>query len=239
MKFSIPKFETFLSEQAETTETLSLRKQIEDKKTERAKKMQEIANIDTTISTLEKNIIALKGKIAADQSKQPQPGAEKTTESYHGEEPIEEDPYQDEEWRAGDWVEEDPPVDIYEDEDEDEEAEEEEEDEETEEEEEDFSDYVFSIIIENREEEIIAKIYKNHDDDFWKVRVVKGEEEPLESMQFDPDMDKIDVIEHLAEIFDEVEELSMEDYKDLLDDKEEFDSEYYEKDEGSEEEETI
>lgn len=89
------------------------------------------------------------------------------------------------------------------------------------------SDYVFAVKINAEEDdEIIAKVYRNEEDTFWKVRVVKGDEEPLETMQFDPDMEFVDIIEKMGEIYDDVEEISMEEYKGLLDDKAEKDSEY-------------
>jgi hypothetical protein len=92
------------------------------------------------------------------------------------------------------------------------------------------SDYVFAVRINTGEEdEIIAKVYRNEEDAFWKVRVVKGDEEPLEAMQFDPDMEFVDIIEKMGEIYDDVEEISMEEYKGLLDDKQEKDAEFYSK----------
>jgi len=50
-------------------------------------------------------------------------------------------------------------------------------------------------------------------------------------MQFDPDMEFVDIIEKLGEIYDEVEEVSMDEYQDLLDDKEEIDAQYFSKEE--------
>lgn len=98
------------------------------------------------------------------------------------------------------------------------------------------SDYVFAIRITDpdEEEDIIAKIYRNEDDAFWKIRVVQGSEEPLEAMQFDPDMEFLDIIEKVGEIYDDVEEISMEEYKGLLDDKQEKDAEFYPKEEMKE-----
>lgn len=90
-------------------------------------------------------------------------------------------------------------------------------------------DYAFSVTVidEDEEEDIIAKFYKDEDDDFWKARVVQGSEEPIESMQFDPDMNKVDIIEHLATIFDEVIEMDVDEYEEDLDDKEFIDDLYY------------
>jgi len=90
-------------------------------------------------------------------------------------------------------------------------------------------DYVFTLRIIDRDEEedIIAKFFKDEDDDFWKVRVVQGSEEPLETMQFDPEMEMLEIIEHLATMFDEVEQMDVEEYEDLLDDKEKSDEIFY------------
>lgn len=91
-------------------------------------------------------------------------------------------------------------------------------------------DYVFSVTVldEDEEEDIIAKFYKDEEDDFWKARVVQGSEEPIESMQFDPDMNKVDIIEHLATIFDEVIEKDVDEYEEDLNDKEFIEDLYYE-----------
>ena len=107
-----------------------------------------------------------------------------------------------------------------------------EENEEEEEEEaiEDISiEYVFALRIKapSEESEIICKVYRNQDDDFWKIRVVKGSEEPLETMQFDPSMDMVSIIERIGEIYEEVEEVDMDEYEELLDDKEENDEKYF------------
>ena len=90
-------------------------------------------------------------------------------------------------------------------------------------------DYVFTlkVIDKDEEEDIIVKFYQDEADDYWKGRVVQGEEEPIESMQFDPDMEMIDIIEHLATMFDEVEQIDTDDYEDMLDDKEKVDATYY------------
>lgn len=90
-------------------------------------------------------------------------------------------------------------------------------------------DYLFALSL-NRpgdDEDIVAKVYRNEGDDFWKIRVVQGEEQPLEGMQFDPDMQMVDIIERLAEIYDEVQEVDIEDYEDMIDDKEENDDKYF------------
>lgn len=90
-------------------------------------------------------------------------------------------------------------------------------------------DYVFSVEIEDdgEEENIIAKFYKDAENDYWKARVVQGSEEPVESMQFDPEMDKVGIIQHLGSMFDEVEEIDTDEYEEMLDDKEKLDDIFY------------
>lgn len=88
-------------------------------------------------------------------------------------------------------------------------------------------EYVFHVRIDDIEEEIIAKIYRDSDDEDWTVRVVKGSEEPLQSMQFDNTLDKLDIIGYIAEIYDEIEIIDHKEYEYLLDDKEKIDTEYY------------
>lgn len=89
--------------------------------------------------------------------------------------------------------------------------------------------FVLKIMDHNEDDDIIAKFYKNDADDYWKARVVQGSEEPIESMQFDPDMDKITIIDHLGTMFDEIEEIDIDEYDEMLDDKEDIDDEFYNK----------
>lgn len=92
-------------------------------------------------------------------------------------------------------------------------------------------DYVFTLKVKSDldEEDIIAKFYKNEDDEYWRVRVVQGEEKPLEDMKFDPDLESLDIMEKVAEIpgYSEVEEMETQEYQDLIDDKEILDNFYY------------
>ena len=92
-------------------------------------------------------------------------------------------------------------------------------------------DYVFALEIEEESEDepIIAKIYKDSDEENWKIRVVQGNEEPLETMQIDSDLSKNEVIDKISEIpgFSNIKELDINDYEDLVNDKEDVDSTYY------------
>ena len=97
-------------------------------------------------------------------------------------------------------------------------------------------EYVFHIKMdEGTEDEIIAKVYRDNEDDYWTVRVVKGDEEPLQSMKFDPVLDKLDIIGYLADMYNDVETIDHKEYEYLISDKDKVDKEYYEDIEGIEE----
>jgi len=90
-------------------------------------------------------------------------------------------------------------------------------------------EYVFNVRINAEyDSEIIAKIYKENEDDDWEIRVVKGDELPLQDMKFDNRLDKLDIIGYLADFYEEIEIMDPEEYQYLLDDKEKIDKEYYE-----------
>jgi hypothetical protein len=224
-----------------TQQYLVVKKQIADKQTQKDQLMKQVNQKDNEINILTKNLIAIEAKAAQEQGKeaaiktgetaQPENKAEATSTSSNeslvsisdlmteinemegwlaemGAEEFEEE--------GGEIPGEVLDVEEFEDDDEEGPAEQDKED-------------VFAIRISDpdEDEEIIAKVYKNEDNDFWKIRVVQGSEDPLETMQFDPDMEFVDIIEKLGEIYDEVEEISMDEYQDLLDDKEEIDSQYF------------
>jgi len=89
-------------------------------------------------------------------------------------------------------------------------------------------EYCFHVKINPEEDtEIIAKFYKDNEDDNWTVRVVRGDEEPLQSMEFDNRLDKLEIIGYLADMYDEIEIIDPKEYEYLLDDKEKVDNEYY------------
>jgi hypothetical protein len=97
-----------------------------------------------------------------------------------------------------------------------------------EDEDENRDEFVFHVRInEGTDNEIIAKFFKDNEEDQWEVRVVKGDEEPLESMEFNEKFDKIEIISYLANIYDEIEIMDEKEYEYLLDDKEKIDKEYY------------
>ncbi len=94
-------------------------------------------------------------------------------------------------------------------------------------------EYVFHVKVDpETDEEIIAKVYKDNPDKNWRVRVVKGDEEPLQSTEFDFRLNKLDIIGYLADIYSEVEIIDPKEYEYLLNDKEDVDDEYYESEVG-------
>ena len=225
---------------------LSIKKQISDKQSKRDQLMKTVNQMDNEMNILNKNLIAIETKAAELQGKeveaQEKPsGQAQGTQTVEVQGAVKESIDLDSWWRENvseamddeDNDKFDLDQEIYDrNPDYDVELEGEEfEDEEEEDEREDSleGDYVFAVkvIDGDEEEDIIAKFYKDEDDDFWKARVVQGSEEPIESMQFDPEMEKLDIIEHLATIYDEVEELDTEDYEEMLDDKDVIDDIFY------------
>ncbi|HRT03192.1 MAG TPA: hypothetical protein P5513_04575 [Candidatus Diapherotrites archaeon] len=224
-----------------TNQYLNIKKQIADKKTKKDQLMRSVNQIDNEINILNKNLIAIESKAAEIQSRKKEELAGKKEEIKTVEVTgkVKEDIDIDKWWKENvseamkDELDDEDMYDEYEEDmdiDNSEENEEENDNDDS-----DYSltsledDYVFALKITDEEKDdiIIAKFYKNEDDDFWKARVVKGEEEPLESMQFDPDMEKDDIIDRLKDIFDDVEEIDIKDYEDLIDNKEKIEDIFY------------
>jgi len=213
---------------------LSVKKQISDKQTKRDQLMKSVNQVDNEMNILNKNLIAIETKAAELQGKTEE-AEKKPTGQAQGTQTIEvqgnvkESLDIDEWWRknVSEALEDAEEADMDLEAGPEEEPIEDEEEAETEDSLE--GDYVFTVKIvdSNEDEDIIAKFYRDEDDDFWKARVVQGSEEPIESMQFDPEMEMLDIIEHLATIYDEVEQIDTDDYEEMLDDKETIDDIFY------------
>jgi len=213
---------------------LSVKKQISDKQTKRDQLMKSVNQVDNEMNILNKNLIAIETKAAELQGKTEE-AEKKSTGQAQGTQTIEvqgnvkESLDIDEWWRknVSEALEDAEEADMDLEAGPEEEPIEDEEEAETEDSLE--GDYVFTVKIvdSNEDEDIIAKFYRDEDDDFWKARVVQGSEEPIESMQFDPEMEMLDIIEHLATIYDEVEQIDTDDYEEMLDDKETIDDIFY------------
>lgn len=101
---------------------------------------------------------------------------------------------------------------------------------------------IFAVkLVDDEDVELIVKFYKDGGSDYWKARVVDGPGEPLESMRFEPDMDKLDIIKKLNDIpgYDDIKEIDIDDYKDLINDKEDIDKEVEDEKEKDEAEEFL
>ena len=216
--------ENFLNEDIDipaelSPQYLTVQKQISDKEAQKNLLLKQVNQKDVEIGVLQKNLLAIQVKAAQLQGKtiaaqkEVKPAVQATSGKVATNESIDE--------AFSDDIDLLDPLD-------DEEEEEKVRDE-------DEKEWLFALRINDstEEEEIIAKVYKNDEDDFWKIRIVQGSEEPLESMQFDPDMDMVSVIEKIGEIYDEVEELDLDEYENLLDDKEEQDEKYKYEDEDN------
>lgn len=221
---------------------LTVKKQMADKQSKRDQLMKSVNQVDNEMNILNKNLIAIETKAAELQGKEVEAQGEKVqgTQTVEVQGNVKESLDIDEWWRENvseamndesddtfdldqDIYDRNPDYDV--------EGDREEFDEEEDVEDEDSleGDYVFAVkvIDGDEEEDIIAKFYRDEEEDFWKARVVQGSEEPIESMQFDPEMEKLDIIEHLATIYDEVEEIDTDDYEEMLDDKEVIDDIFY------------
>lgn len=225
---------------------LSIKKQVLDKQTKKDRLMKSVNQVDNEINILSKNLIAIEVKAAdlsgqaektQDQAqKQAAQAAQQNAEAVANAPTVESFSFSIDDWwkthvtegdtqdlddymnHEGDWGDEDTEVITEPDEAEDSESLE--------------GDYVFTIKVDVAEEDgedIIAKFYKNEDDDFWRVRVVQGDEQPLEDMQFDPELDMVEIIEKIAEIpgYSETQEMETQEYEDLLDDKDIIDQAFY------------
>jgi hypothetical protein len=233
---------------------LVVKKQIADKQTQRDLLMKQVNQKENEINILTKNLIAIESKATQLQGKAAEVKAGKTTSAGNTTPSVQgattpQTPQANESFKILDLLAElnemdkDWLLEEFEEE-EDWEQEEREQERATINDEEEWiandenenPDYIFAlrVIDDSEPEDIIAKVYRNEisedEDGFWKIRVVQGSEDPLETMQFDPDMEFLDILEKIGEMYDEVEEIPMEEYQDLLDDKEKEDSKFYEDD---------
>jgi hypothetical protein len=219
-----------------STQYLTVKKQISDKQSKKDQIMKAVNQIENEMNILNRNLIAIETKAAQMQGQQQaqQVQQEKKAQAAQGQGEVQVTESEDlddlwKEYIKESIDEEEPDIDLAADDIEDDTEDEDLADEPEETGDSLEGDYVFAlkIIDSSEEEDIIAKFYKDEDDDYWKARVVQGSEEPIESMQFDPDMEMIDIIEHLATMFDEVEEVDVDDYEEMLDDKEKVDDIFY------------
>ena len=75
-------------------------------------------------------------------------------------------------------------------------------------------DKVFHIKVEDEGEAFIGKIYKLFDEGEWRSKVIDGESETFEKLNYDPDWDEIDIIAFLRENYADAEIISEDDFND-------------------------
>ena len=94
--------------------------------------------------------------------------------------------------------------------------------------EEDFSDAdekideekVFYVKVDDEAEEFIGKIYKLFDEGDWRSKLVDGESDTFEKLNYDPDWDEVDIIAFLRENYADAELMSEEEYNSHIEDPE-------------------
>jgi hypothetical protein len=80
---------------------------------------------------------------------------------------------------------------------------------------------VFYVKIDDEAEEFIGKIYKLFDDGEWRSKLVDGESETFEKINFDPDYDEFDIISFLRDNYADAELLSEDEYNKYIEDSKE------------------
>lgn len=93
---------------------------------------------------------------------------------------------------------------------------------------EDFSDKsekideekVFYIQVDDEGESFIGKIYKLFDEGDWRSKLVDGESDTFEKLNYDPDWDEVDIIAFLRENYADAELMSEEEYNSHIEDPE-------------------
>lgn len=79
-------------------------------------------------------------------------------------------------------------------------------------------------IADELDDDAVYKAYKDFDEDRWELKVVEGESnQALEETTFETDFSKLEIINYLAEIYGDVEEI----FEDEFDDKLEKEKEYF------------
>ena len=75
---------------------------------------------------------------------------------------------------------------------------------------------VFYLKLDDKGVPVIAKLYREDEESDWIIDVVQGSNEILDNMAFYQDYDKVQIINYLSEIFDDVEELTEKGYNDIV-----------------------
>jgi len=98
-------------------------------------------------------------------------------------------------------------------------------------------DHFFIQIPAQDEEEgdIIAKVFREEPDSEWYVRDTLNQAEWLDDLVFQAEWEKPEIIDYLANIFGEVEEIDQSEYNETIDDKDELDYDLYDQEDDKDE----
>lgn len=81
-------------------------------------------------------------------------------------------------------------------------------------------DKVFYVKVENEGEAFVGKIYKLFDEGDWRSKIVDGESETFEQLNYDPDWDEVDIVAFLRENYADAEIVSEEEFNDHVEEPE-------------------
>jgi len=73
---------------------------------------------------------------------------------------------------------------------------------------------VFYVKVDNEGETFIGKIYKLFDEGDWRAKLIDGESETFEKLNYDPDYDEYDIIAFLRENYADAEIISEDEFND-------------------------
>ena len=79
---------------------------------------------------------------------------------------------------------------------------------------------VFYVKVEDEGEAFVGKIYKLFDEGDWRSKIVDGESETFEKLNYDPDWDEFDIIAFLRENYADAELVSEDDFNDHVEEPE-------------------
>ena len=79
---------------------------------------------------------------------------------------------------------------------------------------------VFYVKVDDEAEQFIGKIYKLFDEGDWRSKIVDGESETFEKLNYDPDWDEVDIIAFLRENYADAELVSEDEFNDHVEEPE-------------------
>jgi hypothetical protein len=80
---------------------------------------------------------------------------------------------------------------------------------------------VFFVKVTDEDSEFVGKIYKLFDEGDWRTKIVKGESDTFEKLNYDPDYDEFDIIAFLRENYDDAELIDEEEFNEDVENYEE------------------